>query len=741
MAPAPPPLNHHIPPSTGLTFALQALLSRHESYIASSEAERAAMATQISRLESDKHSLERKNADIVRENRELLDHLEGLNRTISDSDTHIAALAATLAEAQFEVKRLTGLAARTEELERQLEELEMGRMGMEKELKERDEAERSAVWRWKEAEGRVRSMNDQVERIEREARMERERHVEFVGRMERRRVVERELELERAAGRLKGAAALTKKEGDGGGGTNVVSHFVRDILQDNANLQAGIVELRELLQGSNEEVQNLRELVLVHQPVSNTTQGEGEDGGEAQHTTPLNEELEWVAGPKQVPQEVHVHHHYHAKFSTKKDKTPLTRRGSKKRAAIGLLTPTPGSPIMHNSSPRHSSQHSPPPGALGPPLSYVPPGKGRWSVQSATTGSSAMSSLPNSPHSYFDHRSSSIFDRIESMSETSRPTSPESGGYATPQFGWGPRKGQVSELSLSPFTEQPEDAENATSRSARRILRPLDDNSTLAVPPQKADSGVGNIVEEDGIDPLDISTPTESAPRTGTEEDCSKCRQPNQKSESEMLLELDGASQELQHEPLLIKPSLRRSNSHESLVSISGMDIHIPKNSSSQIFALGRGFSSGTISTSRPLQSSRPLASIVEVNASSSNHRSASDSASASPISILSGLAASGSSSLPQPSGDSKGEWQGGLGRLVGGWVRSKWGIAPMASTGDLRAQAAATASSKPNPFAGRPPGINQIGSIPGLRPPLRTPSEVHARVVNEGLLKESLAE
>jgi hypothetical protein len=187
-----------------------------------------------------------------------------------------------------------------------------------------------------EAEGRVRSMNEQVERIEREARLEREKHVELVGRMERRRVVERELELERAAGRLKGAAAVTKKEGDGGGGSNVVSHFVRDILQDNANLQAGIVELRELLQGSNEEVQNLRELVLIHQPVGPTSPGQGQDGSEAQQTTPLNEELEWVAAPKQVAQEVHVHHHYHAKFSTKKERVPLTRKASKKRAGLGL---------------------------------------------------------------------------------------------------------------------------------------------------------------------------------------------------------------------------------------------------------------------------------------------------------------------------------------------------------------------------------------------------------------------
>lgn len=733
----PPPLHHqHSARSNGLTFALQALLSRHESYIASSEAERAAMAAQIASLEFDKSALERKNADVIRENCELLDQLEELNNTITDSDAHIASLASMLAEAQYEVKRLTGLATRIEELERQLEELEMGRMALEREVKEKEEEGRSAVWRWKEAEGRVRSMNEQVERIEREARMERDRHVELVARMERRRVVERELELDRAAGRLKDAAAGAKKEGDGGGGgKNVVSHFVRDILQDNANLQAGIVELRELLQGSNEEVQNLRELVLVHQPVSNTRPGQGEDGVEAQHTTPLNEELEWLTAPKQGPQEVHVHHHYHAKFSTK-NKTPLTRRASKKRAAIGLLTPPPGSPTLQTPSPRHSTQSSPPPGALGPPLSHLPYRKGRWSVQSATTGSSAMSSAPNSPHSYFDHRNSSIFDRIESMSETSRPTSPESGGYATPQFGWGHRKEHVSDASPSPFAKLPGAVESATLRSAPRALSPLDDNTPLAMPSQKAESGDRNMVQEDGIDPLDLSIPTESAPSSETGEDW---RQPSRESESEILHDLDGAGGEPQHEALLIQPSLHRSNSHESLVSISGMDIHIPKNSSSQISALRRGFSSSISPTSRPLPPSRPVASIVEVNASSSSPRSVSGSASGSSMSLLSGLAASGSPSSLQSSANGRGEWQGGFGRLVGGWV--KWGIAPMASTGDLRAQAAAAPSPSSSPFAGRPPGINQKGAIPGLRPPVRTPSQVHARVINEGLLKESLAE
>jgi hypothetical protein len=129
------------------------------------------------------------------------------------------------------------------------------------------------------------------------------------------------------------------------------------------------------------------------------------------------------------------------------------------------------------------------------------------------------------------------------------------------------------------------------------------------------------------------------------------------------------------------------------------------------------------------------------VNANSSNLRSASDSVSASSISILSGLAIAGSSSSPQPSASVRGEKQGGLGRLVGEWVWGKRSIAPTASTSDLWEQAAAPSNPNANPFAARPPGINQKGFILGLRPPVRTPSEVHARVVNEGLLMESLTE
>jgi len=92
-----------------------------------------------------------------------------------------------------------------------------------------------------------------------------------------------------------------------------------------------------------------------------------------------------------------------------------------------------------------------------------------------------------------------------------------------------------------------------------------------------------------------------------------------------------------------------------------------------------------------------------------------------------------------------------GLGRLVGGWVRGRWGVTPMKSNDDLRSPATVSTPSSsadaqtPIPLlfsGGRPPGINQKGSIPGLRPIPRLPHRgVQVKMVDEDGLKEILAE
>ena len=710
---------------SSLTFALQALLSRHESYLAESEAERTRLTTTVETLEAEKVSLQDANQDLVKQNRDLLDKLEALNTSLSDSDTHVKNLEALLVSAEVETRRLNGLAGRAVDLEQQLRQLERDNVRAKEEAALSREEERSALGRWREAEMKVREMGREVERIEAEASREREAHMEVVKRMER----ERELGV--AAGRLKGIAAL--KEGDGNG--TVVSHFVRDILQDNANLQAGILELREMLQTSNEEVQGLREQIMEHQPVSpSDTNLPGTVGT-------LDDQMGW-SRQKQTPtsQEVHVHHHYHAKFATS-TKRIQPRKNSRKRTSIGLLgnTPESSTPSTPTARPlRHFSSPHVPALSIDQPQTRI----NRWSVQSTATGSSNLSSMPSSPRSYFEQRNMGIFDRLEEDNESSRPTSPESVGCASPKhYGttFSHRGGRPSNFSIAPFAIPEDDG------SAKELTPPL--------------SATEEQQHHEIIESKE-SIPIEPKPDTGQSDEAHD-------------LEPDDSYLE----DLNTHQTLRRTTSHESLVSISGMDIHLAKRQPSQVFMLTRGLAPNKPSSTRTVSTSQPLASIAEVSATS-NKRSFSNDTSSASLALLkqAGHVPPPSQAQPQPRG---------LGRLVGGWVRGNWGIAPMRSTQDLRSRNTTTSvpaveptrtisdvssiasseiaslspkalasshtrkgsssSSNANgttPFGSfsqsRPMGINQTGPIPGFVVK-RTPSEVHAKVLDRGLLIDAL--
>ena len=103
-------------------------------------------------------------------------------------------------------------------------------------------------------------------------------------------------------------------------------------LNDNASLQAGIVELRELLQSSNDEVQNLRQQIVHHQPIDTNDSEET-----LSQSVSLDQQLGWDQPSPDPPQrEVHVHHHYHAKLAQKRDRPPTVRRTSRRRAVVDL---------------------------------------------------------------------------------------------------------------------------------------------------------------------------------------------------------------------------------------------------------------------------------------------------------------------------------------------------------------------------------------------------------------------
>ncbi|KAI2624831.1 hypothetical protein GGR54DRAFT_629339 [Hypoxylon sp. NC1633] len=382
----------------------QALLARHEAYMADAERDRTELTARIEQLEVNNKELETRNTKTIEENRSLLDQLEALNSTVVDSEGRIRSLEATLLSSQQTIRRLEGETACAATLERQLLALEQEQVELQSHLSLSREEARSAVSRWKRAERGINDLQEQLERMEKEAKEERDYHVEMMGRIERQREVEKELNT--AAGRLKGAAAAKSLDRSNGGGSSAVSHFVRDLLQDNANLQYGIAELREMLMNSNDEIQSLRDQLTYHQPlrddqtndVVSTLRTELESGKESLENK----------HPK-TPKELHIHHHYHLPQS-KQDvkKTRKKRQG----LAPGIFTP-PGS--SSPSSP--SSLVRPQPGSHTHRDSLL---SNDWSTYSEHPSDFAPSSVPSSPLS--NHRNS-LFDHIMDSSPGSPTTS------------------------------------------------------------------------------------------------------------------------------------------------------------------------------------------------------------------------------------------------------------------------------------------------------------------------------
>ncbi|CAK7218048.1 hypothetical protein SEUCBS140593_003411 [Sporothrix eucalyptigena] len=449
------------------------LLERHEAYMADAERDRAELIKRIGKLEMDKKELEAENAKKIQENRALLDQLETLNTTVSDSDTHIKMLEASLQSSQQIIRRLEGAAERAEDMERHLAVLEAEQAVLQNNLVTSESEARSAIQRWKRAERGLADLQHQLDMMEKEAREEQERHQEIMDRMERQRAIEKELNT--AAGRLKGAAATKSlQEARNGAGSAVVSHFVRDLLQDNANLQLGMAELRDMLMTSNDEIQALRDQLMYHQPMiqnnasaASTLRAELEtellshiselDDGEqqdAQETYDASNSLEAIetsimlstpATPRtgrhqpSLSQEFHIHHHYHVSSSGKKMETKKPR---KKRAGLSptVFTPppaalsTPSTPLYRPSLPSlpyHQDAAASTPGSSPPSrhahhmsrdsISTAMSGpSNRWSLFSDQPSDFSMSSVPSSPRT--DPRQS-VFDRTP-LSDVSMPVSP-----------------------------------------------------------------------------------------------------------------------------------------------------------------------------------------------------------------------------------------------------------------------------------------------------------------------------
>jgi hypothetical protein len=751
-----------------LTFPLQALLQRHETYVSDSEADRAHMLLEIERLERSRQEMQTANARIVEENRTLLEQLEGLNNAVSASDDEIKALTHRLEQTQLEMRELAASAARAADLELQLNAMEAEQVELQQQLILTQDDEKSSVHRWRKAETRLRDLQDQLDRLERDARAEREEHVQIIERMERRRAVERELD--GAAGRLKGAAAASAMDRNRSSAARtapVVSKFVRDILQDNANLQMGIVELRELLESSNQEVENLREQIMHHhQPLNENDDNDGNNNNI--ESSRLDQEL----GAKEkeqrpVSQEFHFHHHYHSPSSSigsKKEKQPI-RRPKKRRPSLmpsGVHTPRSPMSSYHRAQPSSSSTTT----IMSQTSVSIPQHQQRYSMHP-----SGISSLASSPISAY--QPSSIFDIVDQRSEISRPSSPEStAALMSPKRPR--RKNRISDASMRSFSmpaapaglsyaefdpidnydkfdgfgDEP-DVFRDDYEEQPQILSPKNNaaGEEMWLPPA---------IPEEQEESVDVNTATETE---------------NQYIPSETG-DAPGPSIDT-FEP--IQFNLRKSASYESLLSVSGMDIHTLRDRPSQLLA---GYQSRYFqrppqritAAGTEISSTPPVISTTNITADKAS-LVARDSRQSSQ-SLLASVAAK---SIMQPSTEVDTDGAGlskkaSIGSKVGGWVMGKWGIAPvssadvlhtdtesiMSSTTESSAATITTISSdrthqmrknKPTQIrntAIRGFGINQKGPIPGFLLPTSLPASsvavhVDASVLDRELLDESL--
>ncbi|GAB7366476.1 hypothetical protein MBLNU230_g8270t1 [Neophaeotheca triangularis] len=699
----------------------QALLVRHETYMADAEKERQTMTEHIEKLEGEKKQLETKNATVIEENRNLLDQLEAVNNAVSDSEAHVTGLQATLSETQRELQKLSHLAHRTEELERQLAEYEREEASWHDTLTAKEEGEKSALKRWRESERTLARLQEEMDRIEREAREERERHVEVVGRMERRHAVEQELHT--AASRLKGAAA-SKTVAKDSGGTNVVSHFVKDILQDNANLQMGIVELREMLHNSNDEVETLREKLSMHQPQHDDVETD-ERPGLGRRTSSLKQELDAAAA-----QELHVHHHYHA--STAANNASTLRKPRKKR--YGALTPGHFTPPSGRSLPRTSVQGTPSSVAtiLKQTAVSVPrpaPLDKRWSSQSDQTYHSMLApSGPSSPLSSLN-RTSSLFDRVFSDAghedDSSRPTTPETEEPASPCM-------------------LPASSKRMPANGFRTISAPIVPRVSRGFSPGPGKASLDSIMDTstEEMPALHRTSTTHDSIVEESESDWENAESSAQGSDPGLeTLENKNDTLDLDSLDLYNQP-LRRATSHDSLFSVRGMDIHTVKARPSQFLGShgNRSLSTQAVLTDTTAHATRPTA-LSRPSDGSSRH-------------ILRGMAAEQRQRANGGGGQT-------LGKKVGGWVFGRWGATPAPAqatstsatlkdaskgklpTSDKDSVKGKTSAEDPQTTPKKPkvraPGINQSGPILGLAPEVKIVRPPVLKSLDESGLQEVL--
>ncbi|KAK6340417.1 hypothetical protein TWF730_002175 [Orbilia blumenaviensis] len=345
---------------------------------------RSDMASKITRLEELNKQLEVQNTLSIDKNRDLLNTLETLNESVTQADSRLRELTADLDDTRAELDRVSARAARAEILEAQLTVLETEQDDLRRNLSITLEDERNAAARWQRAERQVEDLQDEYTKLETEYMQEKVKTQKLANKIASRKSIR---DLHFPANKMEGAA---------------ISNFMKEILQDNQQLQAGTTELRQMLMIAQDEIGALREQVLLTQRPEPNELGR----------SPLSYEFD---GYRKLSQELHVHHHHHV--LTPKEKGSI-RKVKRRVKAPQAKNPPSSSPL-------------PPAWAA---FEQTTPSKRSSTSTSAFGGHIRNPSVPNTvisetaPSTY---RDSSIFDPSFAIDE-SRPTSAGSMGPAMP---------------------------------------------------------------------------------------------------------------------------------------------------------------------------------------------------------------------------------------------------------------------------------------------------------------------
>lgn len=672
--------------------------------MADAERERVELNVRIERLEMDKLELEAENASKIEENRTLLEQLEALNNTLCDSDVKIKGLESSLLSSQQVVRRLEAAANRAADAERHLAMLEDEQEKLLNELRNSKDDARTHAQRFKEAQRGIMDMQDQLERMEEEARQERVRHSEVMERMERQREIEKQLDT--AAGRLKGAAA-TKSIQEHKNGSKIVGHFVRDLLQDNANLQLGMAELREMLMNSNDEIQSLRDQLMHHQPIPQET---------SSRASTLRAELEPMLDGPSLSQELHIHHHYHVNPKQEHRKPKKKRQG----LLPGIFTPPAASAP---SSPRNSGNWggltaSPTAPALlcrvseGETTPTLSKPNSTWDVDSQLA-SEFSSSLPSSPQVQQNRVFDSGYTDSDPLNSPTTSFDPMSPTWRAAHSKRPSVSSSVSfqSLAVSLMESVPDTPPGGPTSHPNYTDETIEeeDEDEQSLPPLLTHTQTPALTVE-------TATPVEDS----FAEDSDYCRD----------------------DMMMPRPRLQRMSSHESIMSLTGgLDIHTLKSRPSQM-------------TLRPLGGADAV--VTGVIARPTLSRSSGKRSDVALRDNFAGFQTPRSSSNPTTARlfSSPAPSQGALGKWAG-W--RPWGGSPNPS-------ATSSPATKPVDKAAdklvdkdkdrdkdkewhRAPGINQAGAIPGfqqywsLQKRKGAPAKVTAETIDRDALTEVLQE